>query len=214
TIRPRDGDKAYEIDIKSFEATLDGRQLKGKYTVDLTSHSYVRSGTYTVEWKTQVTCNRPAGEYRSWRGENEITPKSEVNRGVWGRIDIDKATRLDPGDAIHELALADALPGGKSLQVSVELRDGKPVYTKGASRRFSQSGHTVDFTQVKLKDGRLVGRMEVIIRTDGFNPPHDVRTRYDLDLQVKGREVKGKFKGIYEVRDQRSGFAKGKVVAE
>ncbi len=204
---------SWQAEVTKLEAVQKGRSLTGSFTVDLKSNNLVKSGTYRVDFDTTVICNIPEGSYRSYYEGKEITPRSKVNRMVWGKFEPPADAKVDPANALHEFTLRDALPGKRDVDIFVELRDGKPSFVKANTPRFNRSDHTVDFGDLKLEDGELTGIVEVIIRTDGFVPAHDTPCEYDVKLRVEDNKIRGSYDGMYEKRESRSGFAEGTVSA-
>ncbi|MFP4105600.1 MAG: PQQ-binding-like beta-propeller repeat protein, partial [Phycisphaerae bacterium] len=195
----------WSADVTSFQATQKGQKLSGSLTCDLTSKDLVKSGTYRLAFETTVRCNQPTGTYRSWYAEREITPWSAVNKRIWGTFAVPKTAKIDPANAMHDFTLRGPIPGQRDLRITVEMRNGKCVSVKGKSPRFSRADHSVDFSEVTLENGTLEGPVEVIVRSDGFRPPHDIKSHYKLTMNVKDPTISGTYEGFYEDRGPRSG---------
>jgi outer membrane protein assembly factor BamB len=211
TIKARVPKASWEGEIVELSATQKGRKLTGTFTAKLKSNNLVRSGFYRVKFTTDVLCNRPAGTYRSWYGGREITPRGNVNNRIWGTFEVPEDTAVDPANAMHEFVLKDVMPNESDLRISVELRNGKAVHTKARTPRHTRGAHKVNFSDVKLKGNRLIGPVDVVICTDGFCPPHDIPCEFDIDLTVTKATIAGKYDGVYEKRESRSGSAEGTV---
>ncbi len=208
---PEDG---WTAEVSNFDVRLVDNRLRGQFDAKLDSSGIMKSGDYQVIFNVPIACNRPQGEYHSYREGENITPKSEVNRQVWGTIEPPADQEVDPAGGIYDLRLKDALPGGKALHISVTLRKGKAIAVKSYTPRYSDGDHTIDFSKVTLEGNRLRGPVEAIIRADGYNPPHDHRCRYDIDVTVDGREATGSFTGLYNIRKPRQGKAQGEIQNE
>ncbi len=201
----------WTAEVTEFDVKLEDGHLGGQFTAELDSNTVVPSGTYQLLFDTPVVCNKPAGEYSSYRGSEEITPDSAVNRRIWGRIELPEKAEADPANAIYDVDLAGALPDGKALRLAITLAGGKAVAVKTTTPTYGRGDHVTDVSGLRLEGDRLAGPIEVIIRADGYNPTHDHRCRYDLDLRLKDRDVTGTFTGEYDVRRPRTGKARGLV---
>jgi hypothetical protein len=197
--------------ISDFNVQIEDGRLGGQFAATLDSNGIVPSGDYQVVFNVPVVCNKPAGEYRSYREGEDITPKSKVNRGIWGRIVLPPDAKVQPANAIYDFRLDGALPGGKELVLSVTLNKGEAIAVRSFTPRYSHGEHEVDFSEVKLDGNRLHGPVHVIIRSDGYSPKHDHRCRYDIDATIDGRTLEGAFRGVYDIRKPRSGQAVGRV---
>jgi hypothetical protein len=105
----------------------------------------------------------------------------------------------DPTDALYSMTLHGSLPKHNFLNVSFTTRKGEILGGYATSPNFNNSIHTVDFSGLRLAEGRLRGPLAVTIMPDAWIPSdhQPVSCRYELDTAVADGELIGKFTGTF-----------------
>ncbi len=207
--------QSWTATVDEFDVALKDGRLAGTFVATTRSGDHTRSGTYRVRFDTRVRCNFAAGRYRSWRGDQEITPSVVVNQGAWGQL-IPSAEAMknpDPANAVHEIILEDAIAGRHDLVIHAEYRDGQLVAVRSNSPSFNKTDHDIDFTRVRWTPNGLSGPVKLKVRSDGFGLLGDQPCQYRIDIRHHGKgRVEGEHSGTYGIRQRRTGTISGRIV--
>ncbi len=101
------------------------------------------------------------------------------------------------------LELHDALPGGKTMDLSVALDGDKATAAFASARTYNTMPYTVDQSGLKVKSDRLVGKITVTVPSDGWVPKggKSMTCTYALDVAFRKGKAIGTFEGSCDGED-------------
>jgi outer membrane protein assembly factor BamB len=194
--------------VATDDARLVADRLSGKLQVGFGSHT----------WPVEVSLRRAGGRVEgTWRREIAGLEKTVVTRGAVGGRGP-SAERVFPtpwladqpwtsfgpnptGTTTWALQLPEAITLGKKpagLTIVLE-HDGRRFVRAGATAfGFSQAWHEVDARDLQLADGRLRGRLTLVLNGDWWTMPNPagrcgVAGRIDLDAASRAGSLDGTF---------------------
>jgi hypothetical protein len=128
---------------------------------------------------------------------------------VTGRPHIARAGQPEPRAAFYTLRLGNALPGGKSLTVYLDITDGRVSGALGKALEFNKVAHDVDASRLALTASALTGAITVRINPDAYAPPDGkpVACEFALDARRDGATITGSFSGRYNLGEAEQAVA-------
>jgi hypothetical protein len=205
---------AWSAEIHSHTLAYADRKLTGTVDVTVTpgKANYMPKARYTIEVNAGNSCNRLTGAVRVTSG-----PTKGRSFGATGKAQAAATAVAAPENGLYALTLADGLcrPGGGAkadLQLWLLCRDGTFVDGYGQGVKYSRSTFAPDVRGLRVADGRLRGTLKVVVVSDGYVPRYDAPTKYEVDLAIDGRELKGTFTGVFGIREPKEIAVTGRRV--
>ncbi len=122
------------------------------------------------------------------------------------------ATGVTPADAVWVVALENALPEGKPLELHLAVHDGKLADALGRAPTFNKAVHDVDVSGLVVSGETLRGPVEVTIQPDLYMPQDGkpVACQFEVECSVAEGAVAGRYTGRYG-SEERSGAVGGRL---
>jgi hypothetical protein len=183
--------------------TLDGGRLRGAVLGTVVGGD-ATPGTYRFALDANVVCNFVSGSVSTQMAGADwgIRPMAGTARGL-------APARAE--DGVYVLKLGTALEGTGPLTVYLDRRRG--AFGQALARGGNTMSHKVNARGLKLKGGRIQGRLEVtIVPTESFPPGgRPVPCAYAIDAHLREGKVTGTFRGSHGVRLAAEGKLSGTI---
>jgi hypothetical protein len=120
-------------------------------------------------------------------------------------------------EGICDLAFYNLLPGGKTMNVYLDVRDRKIAAALAMSRDYNRVPYDIDYSDVEIKGNRISGNVVVNVNSDGYTPKDGktLKCRIILDIAFHNNHAEGEYtaavdqtevKGIFKAELKRVAF--------
>lgn len=185
-------DTGYGANLTEADLKVTGGKLAGSVGMKIGPPSEGKGHRCRLAFAGPVIASAAAGSIDvTWDGK-------PARQGVFYAT----ATAGDPpaGSAKYVLKLENLAAPRKSMRLYVASRGGKLHRGYGAIPNFNNATHTLDLGGVKLREGRLTGRLGVTVNPDPWVPEdgEPIPCEVKLDAEVKGGGVSGRYSGTFD----------------
>jgi len=190
--------------VDEAELTRDGKHLAGTITGTITNGGSSH-GEYAFAVDAGVRANVLVGRVKM-RHEGKETGEGAVTGTA-----VPVAEHVDAEDALWVLDLAGGLGNDSRLELRLARAAGKFTDAYGGG-----GTHKADASALAFSGGRLTGRVKVVFLPGKNYPPHgkELHAVTDISATVRDGKITGSHEAAFDVQDDKSGEANGRVLNE
>jgi outer membrane protein assembly factor BamB len=196
---------AFTAKATRFALAVKNNRLTGTVNVDFKAiHNLLKDNQYALEIDVALDNNLVAGKVKS-------TPRDRPAQTFTasGHVAMDESNPVQAERAVFWVDLPRAVQGRLALKLRLATEQGRAI--GGVGMIESCGGlHPVDVSKLKVQGGKIVGPMTATLQGDGYTlKDKKVDCTFDVDLAIEGKNLAGKYKGLYDLRPPSKGEAAG-----